>query len=108
MHPKNPFAPTLHFNYRYFETDAPKGNRKKCKSYSLFVWVVEFDFCQCADVPGAPRQWWFGGGTDFTPAYIFEDDVKHFHTVLNLIYSCFKHKSFVIDGVFALIITIKL
>ncbi|KAG2260427.1 hypothetical protein Bca52824_079721 [Brassica carinata] len=57
LHPKNPFAPTLHFNYRYFETDAPK------------------------DVPGAPRQWWFGGGTDFTPAYIFEDDVKHFHTI---------------------------
>ncbi|MQL68273.1 hypothetical protein Taro_000543 [Colocasia esculenta] len=57
LHPKNPFAPTLHFNYRYFETDAPK------------------------DAPGAPRQWWFGGGTDFTPAYIFEEDVKHFHTV---------------------------
>ncbi|CAA7047052.1 unnamed protein product [Microthlaspi erraticum] len=57
LHPKNPFAPTLHFNYRYFETDAPK------------------------DVPGAPRQWWFGGGTDFTPAYIFEEDVKHFHSV---------------------------
>ncbi|CAN1277998.1 Oxygen-dependent coproporphyrinogen-III oxidase, chloroplastic [Linum perenne] len=53
LHPKNPFAPTLHFNYRYFETDAPK----------------------------APRQWWFGGGTDLTPAYIFEDDVKHFHSI---------------------------
>ncbi|KAL6561827.1 hypothetical protein OROGR_002834 [Orobanche gracilis] len=57
LHPKNPFAPTLHFNYRYFETDAPK------------------------DAPGAPRQWWFGGGTDLTPAYIFEEDVKHFHLV---------------------------
>ncbi|CAI9090749.1 OLC1v1025579C3 [Oldenlandia corymbosa var. corymbosa] len=57
LHPHNPFAPTLHFNYRYFETDAPK------------------------DAPGAPRQWWFGGGTDFTPSYIFEDDVKHFHSV---------------------------
>ncbi|KAK7273484.1 hypothetical protein RIF29_14535 [Crotalaria pallida] len=57
LHPKNPFAPTLHFNYRYFETDAPK------------------------DAPGAPRQWWFGGGTDLTPAYIFEDDVKHFHSI---------------------------
>ncbi|XP_042405585.1 oxygen-dependent coproporphyrinogen-III oxidase, chloroplastic-like [Zingiber officinale] len=57
LHPKNPFAPTLHFNYRYFETDAPK------------------------DAPGAPRQWWFGGGTDFTPAYIFEEDVKHFHMI---------------------------
>ncbi|KAL5741795.1 hypothetical protein ACOSP7_028527 [Xanthoceras sorbifolium] len=57
LHPKNPFAPTLHFNYRYFETDAPK------------------------DTPGAPRQWWFGGGTDLTPAYIFEEDVKHFHSI---------------------------
>ncbi|XP_024027834.1 oxygen-dependent coproporphyrinogen-III oxidase, chloroplastic isoform X2 [Morus notabilis] len=57
LHPKNPFAPTLHFNYRYFETDAPQ------------------------DVVGAPRQWWFGGGTDLTPAYIFEEDVKHFHLV---------------------------
>ncbi|KAI3930187.1 hypothetical protein MKX01_007447 [Papaver californicum] len=57
LHPKNPFAPTLHFNYRYFETDAPK------------------------DAPGAPRSWWFGGGTDLTPAYVFEEDVKHFHTV---------------------------
>ncbi|GAB4849914.1 Chloroperoxidase 1 [Ancistrocladus abbreviatus] len=57
LHPKNPLAPTLHFNYRYFETDAPK------------------------DTPGAPRQWWFGGGTDLTPAYIFEEDVKHFHQV---------------------------
>ncbi|KAF9672152.1 hypothetical protein SADUNF_Sadunf11G0011000 [Salix dunnii] len=56
LHPKNPFAPTLHFNYRYFETDAPQ------------------------DVPGAPRQWWFGGGTDLTPAYIFDEDVKHFHS----------------------------
>ncbi|CAN4087117.1 unnamed protein product [Withania somnifera] len=57
LHPKNPFAPTIHFNYRYFETDAPK------------------------DASGAPRQWWFGGGTDLTPAYIFEEDVKHFHSV---------------------------
>jgi len=47
MHPKNPFAPTMHFNYRYFETDQ-----------------------------GA---WWFGGGTDITPAYLFEEDMKHFH-----------------------------
>ncbi|XP_024519752.1 coproporphyrinogen-III oxidase 1, chloroplastic isoform X1 [Selaginella moellendorffii] len=57
MHPKNPFAPTVHFNYRYFETDTPK------------------------DVEGAPRSWWFGGGTDFTPSYIFDEDVKHFHEI---------------------------
>ncbi|BBN05978.1 coproporphyrinogen III oxidase [Marchantia polymorpha subsp. ruderalis] len=57
MHPINPMAPTVHFNYRYFETDAPEG------------------------VEGAPRAWWFGGGTDLTPSYFFEEDVKHFHQV---------------------------
>jgi coproporphyrinogen III oxidase len=47
MHPKNPFCPTMHFNYRYFETDG--------------------------------GEWWFGGGTDITPSFIDEDDMKHFH-----------------------------
>ena len=52
MHPKNPHAPTMHFNYRYFETEEWKG---------------------------VPKQWWFGGGTDISPAYVNEDDMKHFH-----------------------------
>mmetsp|Transcript_1038 Transcript_1038/g.3832 ORF Transcript_1038/g.3832 Transcript_1038/m.3832 type:complete len:315 (+) Transcript_1038:400-1344(+) len=47
MHPRNPMAPTMHFNYRYFETDG--------------------------------GVWWFGGGTDITPSYLFEDDMAHFH-----------------------------
>jgi len=58
MHPHNPMAPTVHFNYRYFETDAPEG------------------------AEGSPRAWWFGGGTDLTPSYIFDDDAKHFHGTL--------------------------
>eukprot|EP00897_Mesotaenium_endlicherianum_P010716 jgi/Mesen1/9673/ME000674S09281 len=57
MHPKNPMAPTVHFNYRYFETDAPQ------------------------DLENAPRAWWFGGGTDLTPSYVFDEDVTHFHQV---------------------------
>jgi len=52
MHPKNPHCPTMHFNYRYFETE---------------------------EFMGIPPQWWFGGGTDITPAYIDLDDMKHFH-----------------------------
>ena len=52
MHPHNPFAPTMHFNYRYFETE---------------------------EWNGIPGQWWFGGGTDITPAYVNEDDMRHFH-----------------------------
>lgn len=50
MHPWNPMAPTMHFNYRYFETD--RG------------------------------LWWFGGGTDLTPSYLYEEDAKHFHSTL--------------------------
>ncbi|EFN51101.1 hypothetical protein CHLNCDRAFT_33234, partial [Chlorella variabilis] len=52
MHPWNPHCPTMHFNYRYFETEEWKG------------------------VPG---QWWFGGGTDITPCYVNEEDMRHFH-----------------------------
>jgi coproporphyrinogen III oxidase len=32
---------------------------------------------------------WFGGGTDLTPYYIFEEDVQHFHQTLKLV--CDKH-----------------
>ena len=57
---KNPNVPTVHFNYRYFEVDN-----------------------------GGQRQWWFGGGTDLTPTYLDEDDVKHFHSELKK--ACDKH-----------------
>eukprot|EP01025_Chloroclados_australasicus_P008263 TRINITY_DN12894_c0_g1_i1.p3 TRINITY_DN12894_c0_g1~~TRINITY_DN12894_c0_g1_i1.p3 ORF type:complete len:284 (-),score=40.00 TRINITY_DN12894_c0_g1_i1:707-1483(-) len=52
MHPKNPHAPTMHFNYRYFETQ---------------------------EWQGIPPQWWYGGGTDITPSYVYDEDMKHFH-----------------------------
>jgi coproporphyrinogen III oxidase len=54
IHPKNPFAPTVHFNIRYFEL------YKKDE-------LVDS---------------WFGGGMDMTPYYIFEEDARHFHSVL--------------------------
>ena len=28
---------------------------------------------------GDGSTWWFGGGADLTPAYLFEDDARHFH-----------------------------
>ena len=54
IHPVNPFIPTMHFNYRYFEVNDGSGK------------VV----------------WWFGGGTDLTPYYLDEDDAVHFHKTL--------------------------
>jgi coproporphyrinogen III oxidase len=52
LHPVNPFVPTIHFNYRMFE---------------LY------------DENDELSDRWFGGGTDLTPYYLFEEDAKHFH-----------------------------
>ena len=52
MHPINPFAPTVHCNYRMFE---------------LY------------DEQDRLMDRWFGGGTDLTPYYLFEEDAIHFH-----------------------------
>jgi coproporphyrinogen III oxidase len=52
IHPMNPFVPTVHFNYRMFELSNENNE------------VTDR---------------WFGGGTDLTPYYLFEEDAKHFH-----------------------------
>lgn len=54
IHPYNPFVPTVHCNYRMFELYNDAGD--------------------CTDR-------WFGGGTDLTPYYLFEEDARHFHEV---------------------------
>ena len=33
--------------------------------------------------------WWFGGGSDITPAYLFEEDIQHFHGTYKAV--CDKH-----------------
>lgn len=61
IHPRSPFEPTVHANYRYFEiTEKPAEGEDTGK-------VVA---------------WWFGGGSDLTPSYLDEGDAKHFHTTL--------------------------
>jgi coproporphyrinogen III oxidase len=52
LHPFNPFVPTVHCNYRMFELYNEKDE------------VIDR---------------WFGGGTDLTPYYLFEEDARHFH-----------------------------
>lgn len=59
IHSRNPSVPTAHANYRYFEITEAGG----------------------ADSPEV-KAWWFGGITDLTPNYLFEDDVVHFHKTL--------------------------
>jgi coproporphyrinogen III oxidase len=51
IHAHNPMVPSAHAHYRYFE----------------------------AGDDDAPQYWWFGGGADLTPNYLFEEDVAHFH-----------------------------
>nr|QYF11584.1 coproporphyrinogen-III oxidase [Sinohyriopsis cumingii] len=61
IHPRNPYVPTIHFNYRYFEVENEDGT----------------------------KQSWFGGGTDLTPTYLNQEDCVHFHKTLKA--ACEKH-----------------
>jgi coproporphyrinogen III oxidase len=56
VHPRNPYVPTVHANFRFFE----KGDA-----------------------------WWFGGGSDLTPSYLFEEDARHFHATFKA--ACDRH-----------------
>lgn len=51
IHPRNPYVPTVHANWRFFM--AVKENN--------------------------PIAWWFGGGYDLTPYYGFVEDCQHWH-----------------------------
>ena len=51
VHPRNPFAPTTHANFR----------------------------CFVATKEGEEPVWWMGGGYDLTPIYGFDEDAIHFH-----------------------------
>lgn len=62
LHPSNPMAPTVHLNYRYFETMREDGST---------------------------QSWWFGGGADLTPNYLFDEDAIHFHRTIKE--ACDKH-----------------
>jgi len=64
IHPKNPFVPTVHANWRYFEMYDKQGN------------IVAS---------------WFGGGQDLTPYYLFDEDAVHFHQTCKT--ACDKHDS---------------
>lgn len=52
IHPRSPYAPTSHFNVRFFTANKPELTQPV---------------------------WWFGGGFDLTPHYGFEEDCIHWH-----------------------------
>ncbi|MBT1451612.1 oxygen-dependent coproporphyrinogen oxidase [Glaciecola sp. XM2] len=53
IHPHSPLIPTSHANVRFF----------------------------IAEKEGEDPIWWFGGGFDLTPSYVFEEDAIHWHQV---------------------------
>lgn len=85
VHPVNPMAPTVHCNYRYFEISHPetlKDGSPNPRYVANQGSTGSGDTTATATGPPAPAAWWFGGGTDLTPMYLFEDDAKHFHQTL--------------------------
>ncbi|TDD89642.1 oxygen-dependent coproporphyrinogen oxidase [Actinomadura darangshiensis] len=52
LHAVNPYVPSFHANFRYFE------------------------------VSDADGEWWLGGGMDMTPSYGFETDAESFHKAI--------------------------
>jgi coproporphyrinogen III oxidase len=69
LHPINPFVPTVHCNYRMFEL-------YDSKSAAL---IPPASIPKNSGEGGEAIDRWFGGGTDLTPYYLFEEDAKHFH-----------------------------
>ncbi len=68
MHPHSPHIPTVHMNYRYFEIHSK----------------------------GKLLNWYFGGGADLTPYYLYDEDVIHFHSTLKE--ACDSHDSTLYTG----------
>ncbi len=62
FHPRNPHAPTMHANVRYFEATGADGGLVAA---------------------------WCGGGCDLTPYYLYEEDARHFHRVVREV--CERH-----------------
>lgn len=54
IHPRSPFVPTVHANFRYFALGEDQHT---------------------------PDDQWFGGGADLTPYYPYLEDTQHFHRV---------------------------
>lgn len=83
IHPRNPNAPTVHANYRYFELSAPAAEGTSLDTASTTTTSSTGSTATpVADPSATPLAWWFGGGADLTPSYLFEEDAAHFHGAL--------------------------
>jgi coproporphyrinogen III oxidase len=93
LHPRNPYAPTVHLNVRMFVAHAPGADEQKRPSSgaerpSTEPATRQYEKVRRGAGEGADKGigpepaadvWWFGGGMDLTPYYGFEEDAIHFH-----------------------------
>jgi coproporphyrinogen III oxidase len=70
LHPRNPYAPTVHMNVRLFVAHGSPDNASAANAG---------DEDDKAAARHSQPSWWFGGGMDLTPYYGFEEDAIHFH-----------------------------
>lgn len=61
LHPLSPMVPTVHANFRYFDQARQSSESVGGQAHG---------------------DSWFGGGTDLTPYYPYDEDIKHFHSTL--------------------------
>lgn len=96
LHPRNPFAPTVHMNIRFFVAKAPASNtnsaisgqdvsprqsaeKEDVQAVQIIRQASSFDSNTVVGTHVDQDIWWFGGGMDLTPYYGFEEDCQHFH-----------------------------
>ncbi|OGV71792.1 MAG: coproporphyrinogen III oxidase [Methylophilales bacterium RIFCSPHIGHO2_02_FULL_57_10] len=89
LHPRNPYAPTVHLNVRCFvahpvkPSAAQPGARQGADDAPTRPTSTgRRGGAEEGNAVAAPDQqpiWWFGGGMDLTPYYGFAEDAEHFH-----------------------------
>ena len=70
IHPRSPMCPTVHANYRFFQVMESHDDGHNSRNVA---------------------KWWFGGGMDLTPYYLFDEDAVLFHSSIQKV--CDEHSS---------------
>ncbi|MBU3737199.1 MAG: oxygen-dependent coproporphyrinogen oxidase [Methylobacterium sp.] len=86
LHPRNPYAPTVHMNVRCFvaypsakHQGASQGADNAPTRHTDAGRRGGAEESNAGTALEAKPIWWFGGGMDLTPYYGFEEDAIHFH-----------------------------
>lgn len=89
LHPRNPYAPTVHLNVRCFAAGDPSSETSNAAGSMSAVGPPQganytpSGGSEASETRawGSSSTWWFGGGMDLTPCYGYAEDAVHFHRV---------------------------